>query len=246
MKTVFLQPAFILQYQKYRETSLLMDVFTQDFGTLAVLAKGVRTPKSKTAALLQPFVPLHISYLGNTGLSILTDAQTRPPAFALQGLALYCGFYANELVGRFLHKHDPHPEIFAAYRDCLAALAGNTNIEAALRRFELELIQHVGYGFDWACDSHNQAIEPQKNYLYQPEQGLVASAQGWISGLTLQAIAVRQFTTPQALTEAKRLTRAVIDSHLQGRPLKSRAVIAQIIKIQRSNNPLLYSEIKQD
>ena len=48
---VYLQPAFILKQRQYRETSLIIDVLTQDFGRVPVLAKGVRKVKSKTAGL---------------------------------------------------------------------------------------------------------------------------------------------------------------------------------------------------
>ena len=40
--TVYLQPAFILQQRKFKETSLIIDVLTRDFGRVSLLAKGVR------------------------------------------------------------------------------------------------------------------------------------------------------------------------------------------------------------
>ena len=101
---VYLQPAFILQQRKFRETSLIIDVLTRDFGRVSLLAKGVRKAKSKTAGLLQPFIPLTLSYFGKTELKTLTDVEITQPFIQLQGLALYCGFYVNELVGCFLHR----------------------------------------------------------------------------------------------------------------------------------------------
>lgn len=228
---VYLQPAFILQHRRYRETSLIIDVLTQDYGRVAVLAKGVRKAKSKTAGLLQPFVPLKLSYAGKSELKTLTHAEIIPPVTILTGLALYCGFYVNELVSRFLHQHDPHPEVFTAYRACLIRLADNLELEAALRVFELELMNYCGYGLQLDYDVyHDQPVEPAKRYHFNAEQGLVAAEQGLFSGMTLQAIKRKDFTHPQVLSEAKLLMRTVIDSHLQGKSLKSRTVINQIIK----------------
>ena len=136
---VYLQPAFILQQRKFKETSLILDVLTRDFGRVSLLAKGVRKAKSKTAGLLQPFIPLAVSYLGKTELKTLTHVEIIPPFIQLQGLALYCGFYVNELVGCFLHQYDPHPEVFAYYGECLSSLSDSSKIEAALRIFELDL-----------------------------------------------------------------------------------------------------------
>ena len=89
---IYLQPGFILQQRKYRETSLIMDVLTRDYGRVSLLAKGVRKAKSKTAGLLQPFIPLTLSYFGRTELKTLTDVELTRPFMPLPGLALYCGF----------------------------------------------------------------------------------------------------------------------------------------------------------
>ncbi len=228
---VYLQPGFVLQHRHYRETSVILDVLTQDHGRVSVLAKGVRKAKSKMAGLLQPFVPLKLSYVGHSELKLLTHAEMDSPATPLTGLALYCGFYVNELVSRFLHPHDPHPEVFLGYRACLAQLADQQALEMALRLFELELIGHSGYGLQLDYDFyHGQPVEPDKKYHFDAEQGPVAAEQGAFSGLTLQAMSRKDFTHPQVLNEAKLLMRSVINTHLQGRSLKSRTVINQLIK----------------
>ena len=56
------QKLFILNRRSYRESSLLIDAFSEQHGKLALVAKGGRGPKSKTAGVLQPFVPLRASY----------------------------------------------------------------------------------------------------------------------------------------------------------------------------------------
>lgn len=228
---VYLQPGFVLQHRHYRETSVILDVLTQDYGRISVLAKGVRKAKSKTAGLLQPFVPLKLSFLGKSELKLLTHVEMDVPAIPLTGLALYCGFYVNELVSRFLHPHDPHPEVFIDYRDCLVRLGGKQSLEAALRSFELALMCHSGYGLQLDYDFyHDQPVEPGKKYHFNAEQGPVAAEHGLFSGQTLQAMTRKDFTQPQVLSEAKLLMRAVIDTHLQGHALKSRTVINQLIK----------------
>lgn len=236
---VYLQPAFILQHRKYRETSLILDALTRDFGRVSLLAKGVRKNKSKTAGILQPFIPLAVSYFGKSELKTLTDVERRAgsepardvfPSFAeLKGLALYCGFYVSELVNCFLHKDDPHPEVFADYEACLASLAEGSNLEATLRLFELNLMENVGYGLQFDYDDDGNPIEPAKQYDYNVGQGPVEAANGLFSGKTLQALSARDLADPQVLHEAKLLMRTAIDVYLHGKPLKSRAVINQVI-----------------
>jgi DNA repair protein RecO (recombination protein O) len=228
---VYLQPAFILQQRKFRETSLIIDVLTRDLGRVSLLAKGVRKARSKTAGLLQPFIPLTLSYFGKTELKILTDVEITQPFIQLQGLALYCGFYINELVTCFLHRYDPHPEVFVCYGTCLSSLADSSKIEAALRIFELDLLDAVGYGLQLEYDLHNQkSVHPLTKYHFNAEQGPIEALDGQFSGKTLQALHLREFTDPQTLIEAKILMRTAIAVYLHGKPLKSREVINKIIQ----------------
>lgn len=52
---VQLQSAFILQHKAFRESSLILDVFTQDFGRVSILAKGVRKKNPEPQGYYYPF-----------------------------------------------------------------------------------------------------------------------------------------------------------------------------------------------
>ena len=242
-----LQPAFVLQVRQFRETSLLLELFTRDFGIVAVLAKGVRKAKSKTASLLQPFKELLVSFTGRSELKILVNVELATSRMALEGWGIYCGFYINELVCHFLHKQDPHPEVYADYLACLIALAKviqqdsdtlganatsstyHPALEIALRVFELNLMQHVGFALATDYDIQNQLpIKESAHYFFQADQGAVEHPRGTVSGKTLQALANRQFNDAQTLAEAKQVMRHVIHFHLNGKPLKSRAIISKL------------------
>ncbi len=227
---VYLQPAYILAQRKYRETSLIIDVLTQDFGRISVLAKGVRKVKSKTAGLLQAFIPLKISYFGKTDLKTLSHVEMAEATESLQGIGLYCGFYVNELITCFLHKYDPHPEVFEYYKTCISQLIASANIEETLRYFELDLMTVCGYGLALDYDTNNTQINSASMYHFDLEQGAICAIDGHFSGTTLIALNHRQQLTTQTLLEAKFLMRRVIATHLNGKPLKSRAVINQIMQ----------------
>jgi DNA repair protein RecO (recombination protein O) len=104
-------------------------------------------------------------------------------------------------------------------------------VEEALRIFELDLMDAVGFGLQLEYDVNTeQALQPSAYYHFKVEQGPIAALNGRFVGATLQAIKHRDFTNPQVLIEAKILMRTVITVYLQGKPLKSRAVINNIIK----------------
>ncbi|MBK8815254.1 MAG: DNA repair protein RecO [Methylococcaceae bacterium] len=225
------QPSYILHYQNYRESSLIIDVLTRDFGRISLLAKGVRKAKSKTCGLLQPFKPLSLSYMGRSGLKTLTDAELLDVSGELSGINLYCGFYINELICNFLHKDDPHPEVFSDYQSCITQLSRYEFPESALRVFEMNLMENIGYGMHFGYDlKNNKPVELTKKYLFNKDHGFVEDADGRFSGATLLAIEQRVFVDPTVLSEAKKLMRMLIDSHLQGKRLKSRSVINKIAK----------------
>jgi DNA repair protein RecO (recombination protein O) len=229
-QSVCLQPGFILQQRAYRESSVLLELFTRDHGIVSLVAKGVRKPKSSLAGVLQAFTQLQVSYQGRHELKTLTHAEY-VQRFALQRLALYCGFYVNELLQKFLYRHDPHPELFDGYRVCLQRLAGELPIEQTLRYFELSVLEASGYGVDLAYEGlHGDAVRPDRRYRYQAEVGMVEDDAGHISGLTLRQLAQRAMLQASELAEAKALCRVVIDHHLQGRPMKSREVLGDIMR----------------
>jgi DNA repair protein RecO (recombination protein O) len=229
-REVCLQPGFILHQRAYRESSLLLECLTRDYGIVSLLAKGVRKPKSPLAGVLLAFTELRVSFVGQQELKILTKAEYLED-FALQRLALYCGFYVNELLQKFLYRYDPHPALFDAYHGCLQQLAKDAAIEQTLRYFELSLLEETGYGFDLNCEAMTGGdVRPEYRYRYQADVGIVKDEMGKISGKTLLCLAQRADLSIAELSEAKVLLRSVVDHHLQGRPLKSREVLGNIIR----------------
>lgn len=231
---VSLQPAFILHQRNFKETSLITEVLTRDFGRLAALAKGVRTPKSKLSPFIRPFVPVLLSFTGKSDLKTLTHIEPWQTAPELRHLALYSGFYINELVAYFLHPFDPHPDVFLLYQKTLNELSNAAALEPVLRTFELNLMTQVGYGLQYAVDHLQQPVSSDKKYAFDPELGAVESEQGDFSGSTFLALEARSFPDRKTLTEAKIIMRSAINFHLNGKPLKSREVLSKIIQHSHS------------
>lgn len=229
---VLLQPGYVLHRVPYRETSLLVDVFTPDWGRLRVLAKGARRGRGGLGVLLQSFRPVRLSWSGRGNLPVLTDAESREGPATPPGMGLYCGFYMNELLLRLLAEHDPHPELFEHYAATLARLANAGGEEDALRGFEIALLDQLGYGLSLEVDAtQGRPIEPNRRYRYHIESGPIEVASGdtdTLSGATLLALRSGQLNRPELRLEAKRLMRFVLHHHLHGRPLKSRELFKSI------------------
>src|SRR2546425_13120285 len=115
--------AFILHGYSYRETSLLLEVFTRAFGRVSMVARGARSPRSPLRGVLLAFQPLALSWFGKGELRTLARAEWVGGQPLLDGEALMCGFYLNELLLRLLPREDPHDALFSRYRETLRELA---------------------------------------------------------------------------------------------------------------------------
>lgn len=229
MSRIQLEPAYVLHSRSFRETSLIVESFTRDHGRVAVVARGAKSPKSRWRNVLQPFRPLLMSWNQKTELGTLTAADQVATPPALQGQALYCGLYLNELLIRLLHRGDPHPEIFENYRHVLTKLAADMPPQPLLRLFEKHLLEAVGYALVLDREYQGeQEIQPGNWYDYQPDRGAIRCAgpgEGRLSGDALLALHTEQLEGTH-LKELRMLMRAVISYHLGGKPLASQSLFS--------------------
>jgi DNA repair protein RecO (recombination protein O) len=225
---VELHPAFVIHQRPYRETSLVLEVFSSRQGRVGVVAKGAQRPRSPWRGALQPFQCLLIAWSGRGELGTLTHAEQTGSTLPLSGGRILSGFYVNELLTRLLTRGDPHPHLYEVYADVLTALAGSTADEPVLRIFEKRLLAEIGYGLVLDRDNDGGAgIEDGRDYYYQVDKGPwrvapadVATVK--ISGGALMALARELLTGREHLRETKALMRFVLGAYLGGRPLASR------------------------
>lgn len=237
---VQLQPCYILHHRAYRDTSLLLEVFSRAHGRVGVVARGARGKRSRYTGLLQPFRPLLLSWSGKGELGTLTGAEPDGVPLDSQGPALISGFYLNELLMRLIGRGDPLDELYDHYALALHRLALGEG-ESVLRRFEVELLQQLGYGLILDHDAATgEAIEVERRYRYSLEQGpLALDFEGGdeidliVHGRTLLGLESGELEGA-SVGEAKRLMRAALAPHLGDRPLKSRELFLAMYGAKKS------------
>ena len=227
------EPAWLLHHRPFRDSSQILDILSRNHGRLAVVAKGSRGAKSKLRGILRPFLPLQLSWIIRSDLGTLTGAEMDGAPISLTGDALLSGYYVNELILKLLHRHDPQPEIFAAYGRTIERLAGSQGVAPYLRQFEIELLRMLGYALNLDHDTETrEPLRPRQQYEYRAEQGPVPVSEREgpmvFTGAELDAIRNQQFTDPAVLKNAGSLLRNVIAYHLDGKELKSRKVLKEI------------------
>ncbi|MEO6967708.1 MAG: DNA repair protein RecO [Rhodanobacteraceae bacterium] len=226
------QPAFVLHSRPWRETSLLLEVFSRDHGRVGLLARSVRGPRARLSrAILEPFHLLQIDWAGQGDLPNLRAAETVGVSRRLSGDVLLSGLYVNELLVRLTARHDPHPQLFARYASLLEELGSPVALAWNLRRFERDLLAEIGYALQLEHESESEEpLDAEAEYLYAPEQGpLRASARSeskTIRGAALLALREDTMPVPADLIALRRLLRAVIGEHVGERGLRAWRVLA--------------------
>lgn len=229
---ISLQPAFILHHRPYRETSSLLDIFTAEYGRVSLIARGARTSRSRLRPLLQPFIPLLLSWQGRSELMTLVSAEANGASLQLRGDCLLSGFYLNELLVKVLQKQDSHPRLYTIYYQTLLELQGAKLQQKTLRLFEKKLLEELGYGLQLQHDFlTGEELLAEEYYQFYPEQGFkryesfLSSAQveeRGFKGKNLLALAKEQLDNEESLRDAKRLMRLALGSLLSFQPLYSR------------------------
>ncbi|WP_255874382.1 DNA repair protein RecO [Microbulbifer elongatus] len=246
------QPAYILHSRPFRDSSLILELLTPDYGRIACIAKGARRDKQRRQRALQPFTPLLVTLLGRHDLKTLGPLENAGQPLWLKGRAVYAGLYANELLVRLMPEGESLVSVFAAYQvllQQLAELSGDSSeeLEPPLRLFELHLLQALGScpELDY-CAIEGAVIRPDRVYRLTQEEGFIPvvippgqTPRGADFGGG-QLLQVAQWLAEGAqcargeggrghpLADAKRLTRLLLGPLLGHRPLKSRELFRQV------------------
>jgi DNA repair protein RecO (recombination protein O) len=232
-----LNRGYILHTRPYRETSLLVELFSRDHGRATVVARGARREKNRNRPLHQPLQPLLLAWTARGELGTLSAIESDGAVLRFPQLGLLAAFYLNELIMRLLHRHDAHVELYDAYDNALRTLCTTQQPDATLRVFEKRLLESVGYGLILThLPAGGAPIEAATSYRYVPGRGPeqgdgIADGAPVVSGRTLLALAGEQFDDADTLREAKSLMRCLLAPHLGAKPLSSRELFRSFLDL---------------
>lgn len=235
------EPAFVLHARNWRETSLLVEVLGENSGRIGLVARGVQGPKKHALrAALQPLQHVRLDAVLRGELAQLRHVEALDVAPRLTGDTMLAAFYLNELVLRLVPRHDPLPELYRAYAATRTRLGGGEPLAWTLRRFERDLLEALGVGFDFQNDGDGTAIDPAARYRIDPEYGprRLLSDRGhderstMATGSALLALAADSMPGAEDLASLRRALRAVLAHHLGTRGLKSWEMLGDLAQLR--------------
>jgi DNA repair protein RecO (recombination protein O) len=215
-----LEPAYLLARRSFRETSLLLEIFSAAHGRVGLVARGARGARgarSRQSGVLQLFAPVLLSWRESGELGTLTAVEPNGAAIALAGERIFHGWYLNELLLKLLQRQDAHPQLYLEYELALGNLAG-AHPERSLRLFEKHLLGEIGYGVPLDGD-----LQPESLYAFDFERGPQPAVPGMpgYSGASLLALREESLDSREHLRDARKLLGGALRRQLGGRELET-------------------------
>ena len=189
-----------LSYLRYRETSIIARVYTEEFGLQSYIVNGVRTAKSKNnrIALFQPLTLLDmvVYYKNDRDLHRLSEIKTLVPFQSLpfEMAKSTIAMFVTEMLNKVLKEEAGSPVLFGFLTDAVLFLENaRDNYENFHLVFLLKLSFYLGFGPENAREFENQLRE--NSYPFLPDDH---------TDVALNLMLRRPFGTPIILTRAAR------------------------------------------
>jgi DNA repair protein RecO (recombination protein O) len=231
---VDLTPCYILHSRDYRESSLILEVMSREYGRVSLVAKGAKRNKKHQGINFNLYQKYLMSWVSRSELGTLIDVEIASTMNSMSPQQMMTGFYMNEIVLRLLHKHESHPELFDSYDATIFELAADNTDQALLRYFEKILLQSLGYGVIFDQDqSTGSPVVAGDNYYYKLDIGPCSDVQAngiVVSGKTLIELNNETLLDNKNKNEAKILLRSLLKQYLGDKPLASRQLYEAYIK----------------
>lgn len=228
------EPGVILHTRPYKENSLLVELYTLNYGRISAVTKLSKKVASRSKGVYQPFILLKLSLRQGRGqLWQLKDAFLQRVAFNFEVPNVFIAQYLNELLYYLIKTQESDPKLFASYIETLEALEHKQDILVALRKFELVLIESLGYALSFA-DENGHDIEENCLYEYSPTVGFKLTAvetRNAIKGSIIQQIERKEYQSRDVLSTLKSINISIITALLGGRKLKSKELYAQYLAV---------------
>jgi len=224
---------YILYQRKYQESSLLVSIFTREYGKVSAI---IRVNK-KQANLYQPLVKLRgdlIIAKKDTGLSRVTNIEYVESFYKKSYINLLSLQYINELIYLLLSYSYEEIMLFQKY-DFILQNISDENYKYLLRVFELELLESMGHGVYVGQDTLGQEITVDGDY-HIVAGGFKSSANQMVNTVKGKyLLKINQPTDSWNNDDLKAISRVVrvnIDYLLAGKELKSRRLLVDYLNLK--------------
>jgi len=218
---------YIIHCRDFKNSSLILEFFSKDFGLIHLIAKGIKKNKLQKPQL-NYFSLIKIQFYGKSSLKTLTTINLITFHQLTTLIDRTSGLYFNELLHLCLNENEKVSELFECYHKSLIQII-NSNKTHIFRNFERKLLEQSGFEIDISS--------------YQDDDWLTVNE---IDGLTLalvnrskiiQVHDVKKFLTNKSLNKAtqkniNKLMYELINLCVSHREIHSRKMLVHLYQLQ--------------
>lgn len=147
MARTYSDEGIVLARRNYGEGDRIIILFSKKHGKLALLAKGVRKPKSRKRGHIEVFGRIKFSAVKQSGLDLMTEAEIVESFERIRKnlKKVAVAYYFMEVVGRVTREEERHGEIFVLLKDYLQKLADGANTRELRLAFVTDTLVTLGF-----------------------------------------------------------------------------------------------------
>ena len=167
----------LLTVRRHGETSAIIEVFTAEHGRHAGVVRGGTS--RKVAPVLQPGAQLDVTWRArldeHIGTFSVEPIKSRAAGVMNDRLALAGLNSVTALLGYCLPEREPHPQLYERSVALLDLLGTTPAWPLAYLRWELALLDEMGFGLDLSCCAVSGALDDLA--YVSPRSGRAVSAE---------------------------------------------------------------------
>ncbi|WP_042223427.1 DNA repair protein RecO [Oceanobacillus manasiensis] len=236
---------FVIKTTDYGETHKIVTIFSKNAGKISVLAKGAKKPKSRMAAVTQPFIYGEFFVYLNSGLSTLQQGEVIHSLRRIREDIVRTAYaaYISELLDKLMDQKSPDINIYDEFDHTMHWIADKEDPIIPIMMLELKLFQKGGFAptVD-RCANCGQKRNPYAFSIH--EGGLLCRQCRYVDGAAVElpdsvskllyvfsAVNLDQVGSISVKEENKLLLRQLLNNYYDtygGFYLKSRKFLSQI------------------
>lgn len=137
----------VIRTQDYGESHKIVTIFSNKMGKISAIARGAKKPKSRMAAVTQPFIFGEFFVYINSGLSTIQQGDVIDSLRLIREDIIKTAYaaYIVELTDKLVDSHSPDKNLFDQLYQTLRWIADHDNADIPIMMYELKLFAKGGF-----------------------------------------------------------------------------------------------------
>lgn len=239
----------IIKQIDYGETNKIITIFSKNIGKFTALARGAKKPRSRMAAVAQPFILGQFFVYINRGLSTVQQGEIIHSFRKIREDIIKTAYtaYITELTEKLLDDKSPDPFLYEQLYETMKWIAEKEDSEIPIMMYELKMFAKGGFAPVFSHCAHCGTRE-DANAFSIPEGGLLCNKCKHVDPDAIQLskiqikmlhlfqnVGLEQIGDISVKPENRKLFRQIIDAYYDrygGFYLKSKRFLNQLDKFR--------------